>query len=52
VLHMFVLYAPLALAGAYWGQMQGLLWGVAVANVLGGIIAYGMSRVACSRRSS
>ncbi|MBT4098705.1 MAG: MATE family efflux transporter [Gemmatimonadetes bacterium] len=50
VIHMFALYAPLALAGAWWGQMTGLLWGVAVANALGGLIAYGLSVAACSRQ--
>ena len=49
IIHMFALYAPLALAGAYYGQMQGLLWGVAMANVFGGVIAYWLSHSICQR---
>lgn len=44
VVHMFAFYAPFALIGAWMAQMQGVLWGVAAANVLGGIIAYWVSR--------
>ncbi len=50
IIHMFALYAPLAVVGGWWGQMNGLLWGVAVANALGGLVAYGLSTVACSRQ--
>lgn len=49
IIHMFLLYAPLALAGAYYGQMRGLLWGVAMANMFGGIIAYWLSHSICLR---
>lgn len=49
VIHMFVFYAPLALAGAWYAQMPGLLWGVATANALGGLVAYWLSRLACAR---
>jgi Na+-driven multidrug efflux pump len=44
VVHMFAFYAPFALIGAWMAQMQGVLWSVAAANVLGGIIAYWVSR--------
>jgi Na+-driven multidrug efflux pump len=49
IIHMFILYAPLALVGAYYAQMHGLLWGVAMANALGGIIAYWLSHSVCLR---
>lgn len=49
VIHMFLFYAPLAMAGAWYAQMPGLLWGVAMANALGGLVAYGLSRIACSQ---
>jgi len=50
VIHMFVLYAPLALVGTWLAQMQGLLWGVAVGNILGGMVAYGLSRLSARPR--
>ncbi|MBT6147662.1 MAG: MATE family efflux transporter [Gemmatimonadetes bacterium] len=51
LIHMFAFYAPLALAGAWFAQMPGLLWGVATANALGGVVAYGLSRRACSQHA-
>lgn len=52
LIHMFAFYAPLALAGAWWLQMEGLLWGVAAANAMGGLVAYGLSRMACGERAA
>ena len=49
LIHMFVFYAPLALLGAYLLGFAGLLWGVTVANLLGGAVAYGLSQFICLR---
>lgn len=49
---MFALCAPLAVLGVWWGQMTGLLWGVAVATALGGLVALGLSKMACSRQAT
>ncbi len=52
VIHMFALCAPLAVLSVWWGQMTGLLWGVAVANTLGGLVALGLSKMAYSRQAT
>lgn len=49
LIHMFVFYAPLALLGAHWLGFAGLLWGVTVANLLGGAVAFGLSQFVCLR---
>ena len=49
LIHMFLFYVPFAFAGARIAGLAGLLWGVAVANILGGIVAYGLSQFICTR---
>ena len=44
VVRLFVLGLPAALLGAHLGGMTGLLQGVAVGNVLAGVVAIGMGR--------
>ncbi len=49
LIHMFWFYVPLAVAGARIAGLAGLLWGRAVANILGGTVAYGLSQFICMR---
>ena len=49
LIHMFLFYVPLAFAGGRTAGLPGLLWGIALANILGGMLAYALSQFICSR---
>ena len=51
-IHMFVLYAPLAYAGTWFGNMTGLLAGVAAADIAAGFIGVVFVHRLCHRREA
>ena len=51
-IHMFLLYAPLAYAGTWLGQMTGLLTGVTAADIVASFVGVLVVHRLCHRREA
>ena len=49
LIHMFLFYVPFAFAGSYYYGVVGMLSGLAVADILGGLVGLSLSRLMCRR---
>jgi Na+-driven multidrug efflux pump len=49
LIHMFAFYVPFAFAGSYFYGIVGLLAGLALADILGGLVGLSLSRLMCRR---
>ena len=50
LIHMLVFYLPLAMAGSRWLELTGLFSGLAIADILGGLLGITMVRFLCGQK--